>query len=269
MQAIVRIILLLLILPLLPVGAQESHAEKEEADNDWDRTRRIMNCAPRLVDRRDLVEDQFDHRYITNNPRDIEVGYFSVEPITYLDAGKRFCEALLPAAGVSHSYFRGCYATTYELPGSGIYDLEFISSALIFNNGIRMINAQNALGEVEALHRIEIVLDTVLNPPSPYEYTFNSKEAYSWELEIDESGNWNGELVPGDFKLTDTEIPAGQSRLSLRRRVRGPGIVTVRESVIFRVEAISAYRYDPIFQVACLFSLDPLGISTRLLPCEE
>jgi hypothetical protein len=35
------------------------------------------------------------------------------------------------------------------------------------------------------------------------------------------------------------------------------------------VNAISAYKYDPIFQAPCLFSLEPLGITARLLPCEK
>jgi hypothetical protein len=258
----------LLLFPLLR-GSGQGNVGGDQGRNGWDRTRGIMNCAPRLVDRRDLVEDQFDHRYVTSNPRDIEVGYFSVEPITYLEEGKRFCEALIPAAGVSQSYFRGCYRTSYRLPGEGVYDLEIISSALIFNDEIQVINAQHTVADIEAMHRIEVGLDTALNPPAPSQPDFNTNRAYSWELEIDQSGAWKGELVPGAFKLVDSKIPAGFSRLAVRRRVRGPGEVVIRESVIFRVDATSAYKYDPIFRVACLFSLDPLGVSARLLPCED
>ena len=103
---------LIFLLGIIPATAQRIDSEKEKGDS-WDRTKEILDCAPRLVDRRDLVEDNFEHRYITNNPRDIEVGYFSVEPITYFEEGKRFCEASLPAAGVSDSYFRGTYETYY------------------------------------------------------------------------------------------------------------------------------------------------------------
>jgi hypothetical protein len=238
-------------------------------EGDWHRTRKILDCAPRLVDRRDLVEDNFDHRYVTTNPRDIEVGYFSVEPITYLEDGRRFCEALLPAAGVSQTYFRGCYVTTYQLPGDGIYRVTIRSNALIFNNEVRVINAQNAVGEIEASHRLEIELDTSLNPVIPAVATFKTNPAFTWELEIDQSGTWHGELLPGNIVLSDPEIPAGFSTLTLERRIKGPGVVTVRESVIFRVHAVSAYKYDPIFQAACLFSLEPLGVSARVLPCEN
>jgi hypothetical protein len=241
----------------------------EREGKDWDRTRMILDCAPRLVDRRSMVEDNFDHRYVTNNPRDIEVGYFSVEPITYVAEGRRFCEALLPASGVSHSYFRGWYTTVYQLPGDGVYSVRIISNALVFNNELRIINAQNAVAGIEASHRLEIDLDTALNPPAPGETTIATHEAYQWELEIDHTGGWRGELLPGEMKMTDSEIPAGFSTLDLDKEIRGPGQVIIRESVIFRVTSVSAYRYDPIFQAVCLFGLEPLGISTRLLPCEE
>ena len=75
--------------------------------------------------------------------------------------------------------------------------------------------------------------------------------------------------MPGDLDWIDQEVPAGVSSLSLERKIRGPGMVTVRESVVFRISAISAYKYDPIFQAPCLFSLEPLNISSRWLPCEE
>jgi hypothetical protein len=268
MQRIVYILFILLTIPVISGLAQGIGNGKAE-DNGWDRTRKIMDCAPRLVDRRDLVEDNFDHRYVTNNPRDIEVGYFSVEPITYLEEGRRFCEALLPAAGVSETYFRGCYVTTYHLPGDGIYAVDIRSRALIFNNDIRIINAQNTIVTIETSHRLEIELDTALNPLKPAGVTFNTNEAYSWDLEIDQSGAWHGEVSPGEFEIQDTKIPAGFSTLSIDRKIRGPGVIIIRESVVFQVNAISAYKYDPIFQAPCLFSFEPLGISTRLLPCEE
>ena len=92
------VLLLMLVIPILPGKTQEIGQDEGE-ENGWNRTKMILDCAPRLVDRRDMVEDNFDHRYVTNNPRDIEVGYFSVEPVTYMNEGRRFCEALLPAAG--------------------------------------------------------------------------------------------------------------------------------------------------------------------------
>jgi hypothetical protein len=262
------VIWLILMIPAVP-GLTQSISGDEPESSDWDRTRRILDCAPRLVDRRELVEDNFDHRYVTNNPRDIEVGYFSVEPITYLEEGRRFCEALLPAAGVSRTYFRGCFTTTYTLPGEGTYKVNIRSSALIFNNDLRVIDARNAIGEILASHRLEIAIDTSLNPVKPSDKNFRSNPAYTWELEIEPSGEWHGELLPGDFELSDAEVPAGFSTLTLERNIQGPGVVTVRESVIFKVNSLSAYKYDPIFQAVCLFSLEPLGISARLLPCGE
>ena len=71
----------------------QQQAGNESRDEDWDRTREMLECIPRLVDRQEMVEDNFEHRYVTNNPRDIEVGYFSVEPITFFEEGRRFCEA--------------------------------------------------------------------------------------------------------------------------------------------------------------------------------
>jgi hypothetical protein len=250
-------------------GISQGIGKVNQEGDGWDRTRRIMDCAPILVDRRDLVEDRFDHRYVTSNPRDIEAGYFSVEPVTYLEQGRRFCEALLPAAGVSETYFRGSYTSTYSLPGSGVYLVSISSGALIFNNDIRIIDAQNTIVGIEASHRLEIEVDTALNPPAPEDRDFKLHRAYRWELEIDESGAWHGELNPGEFDLLDSRVPAGFSRLDLERWIRGPGVVSVRESVIFRLDAVSAYKYAPIFQAPCLFSLEPLSISTRLLPCEE
>lgn len=263
----VRIWTLLLVCVMIHGQAQDTGNSNEESDG-WNRTRMILDCAPRLVDRSDRVEDNFDHRYVTNNPRDIEVGYFSVEPVTFLEEGRRFCEALLPAAGVSQSFFRGSYITSYQLPGDGVYVLNISSNALIFNNDIRMINAQNTVGEIVVSHRMELELDTTLNPPVPGDAPFISKKAYTWELEIDHSGSWQGDVLPGDFKLYDSEVPSGSSLLNLEQEIRGPGVVTIRESIIFEVSAISSFKYEPIFQAACLFSLEPLSISARVLPCE-
>ena len=252
-------------LPLVPLIAQQIGNDQQEG-NGWDRTRKIMDCAPRLVDRRDMVEDNFNHRYVTSNPRDIEVGYFSVEPVTYLEEGRRFCEALLPAAGVSDNHFRGSYTTTYNLPGNGTYSVRFVSQALIFNNEIRMIDAQNTIGVIEAFHRMEFEVDTSMNPGPRVMSEGNN--AYRWDLEIDQQGNWQGHLHPGEFDLHDSEIPAGFSTLMLVGKIKGPGVVTIRESVVFEVSTLSTYKYEPIFQAPCLFSLEPLGISARLLPCE-
>lgn len=239
----------------------QSVRQSDQEAGDWDRIRKILDCAPRLVERRELVEDQFDHRYITNNPRDIEVGYFSVEPITFLEQGRRFCETLLPASGVSDSYFRGYYLTTYTLPTEGVYRLTIRSHALIFNNEPRMINAQNTVAEIEASHHLEI--DTDSGSVS------SSNHAYQWNLEIGPSGSWHGEVISGEVEMTDNRIPAGFSMLEMVREVRGPATLVIRESVIFRVETVSAYKYDPIFQAVCLFSLDPLAVSTRYLPCAD
>ncbi|MDX2430777.1 MAG: hypothetical protein QNK35_07580 [Bacteroides sp.] len=252
----------------LSLFSQEIRTKSHEQE-DWDRTRVIMDCSPRLVDRSDLVEDNFDHRYVTNNPRDIEVGYFAVEPITYMEEGKRFCEASLPAAGVSDSYFRGCYVTTYTLPGNGVYQVEIESRALVYYNELLIINAQHSMGNINASHSLEIELDTALNPVSPSALNYVSKAVFDWEVEIDQSGRWHGELLPGGtIELIDSELPAGISSLEMHRKVRGPGTITVRESIVFKVNSISAFKYDPIFQADCLFLLDPLGITSRLLPCE-
>lgn len=259
---------LLLFLPVLTAVSQRIEKGEPEAEN-WDRTKAIMDCVPRLVDRQDLVEDNFDHLYITNNPRDIEVGYFSVEPITYFEEGNRFCEASLPAAGVSRSYFRGTYRTDYTLPGDAVYELEFESNALIFNNEIRIINAQNTLVKVEASHRLQILTDTLLNPNASIEYNSSTIELYAWELEIDESGKWQGNSCEGECNIQDEEIPGGHSDIILKREIRGPGVVTVEESVIFHIEALSAYKYEPIFQAVSLFNLEPLSISAKLLPCAK
>jgi hypothetical protein len=259
--------LIILSSSLLSLSSQAIRTKSHEQE-DWDRSRAMMDCAPRLVDRRDLLEDNFDHRYVTNNPRDIEVGYFSVEPITYMEEGKRFCEASLPAAGVSTSFFRGCYLTSYTLPGNGVYQVEIESRALIYYNELLIINAQHSMAEIDASHRLEIELDTALNPVSPTALNYVSKPVFNWEVEIDQSGRWHGELMPGSIELIDSELPAGISTLKIVRKVKGPGTITVRECVVYNVNSISSFKYDPIFQADCLFLLDPLGISTRLLPCD-
>ena len=68
--------------------------------------------------------------------------------------------------------------------------------------------------------------------------------------------------------MIDSDVPAVLSGLERTVLVRGPGEVSIRESVVFEVSSISSFKYDPIFQAICLFSLDPLEITTRLLPCE-
>lgn len=250
-------------------GYSQSITPGGSGGDDWDRTREILNCAPQLVDRTDLVEDNFEHLYVTNNPRDIEVGYFSVEPITYVEEGRRFCEASLPAAGVSQSYFRGTYETSYTLPGERVYQVNIESNALILNNEIRIINAQNTVAEIEASHRLQIMVDTSKNSEYSTNSNSSTSKAYTWEVEIEESGKWQGNVCSGDCYLQNETTPIGTSTISLSRKVRGPGVVTIRESVIFQVEALSSYKYEPIFQAICLFNLEPLSISTKLLPCEE
>lgn len=250
-------------------GYSQSINPCELKSDNWDRTQEILNCVPKLVDRRDLVEDNFRHRYVTNNPRDLEVGYFSVEPITYFEEGRRFCEVSLPAAGVSHSYFRGTYETTYTLPGNRVYRIDIESNALIFNNEIRIINAQNTVAEIEASHRLQIIADTSLNPAISTDPNSSTSKAYTWEVEIDETGKWRGNVCNGSFKLQNEEIPSGNSTIFLSRKIRGPGAVIVRESVIFHVDALSSYKYEPIFQAVCQFNLEPLSVSAKLLPCEE
>jgi hypothetical protein len=258
--------LLFLIVTIQPGHSQRTE-RKQTGREGWDRTRSIIDCAPRLVDRRDLVQDRFDHLYVTTNPRDIEVGYFSVEPVTYHEQGLRFCEALLPAAGVSETRFRGTYTTTYQLPGDGLYSLHIHSRALIFNNEIRIINAQSTFGKIAASHRMELEKDPAPNPPDSLEGGSRISQAYVWEVEISQAGELEGIVIPGDLVLTDREVPAGFSNLLIEYPVQGPGVVTIKESVIFTMESVSPYKYDPIFQAPCLFILEPLDVSARLLPC--
>jgi len=268
MRISVAILSLLLLLVAIP-GNSQGQGPDESKNDDWDRTRELLNCAPRLIDRRDLVEDNFEHRYVTDNPRDIEVGYFSVEPIIFFEDGRRFCEASLPAAGVSQSYFRGTYETTYTLPGDDVYRISFESNALIFNNEINIINAQSTVATIEASHRLQILSDTSLNPDASIDLNSLTTRVYLWEVELDDAGNWQGNFCEGECNMQEEEIPGGNSNLSLTRKIRGPGVVIIRESVIFHVNALSAFRYDPIFQATCLFNLEPLSVSAKLLPCEE
>ena len=260
--------LIILLIFALPGFGQKNKAKTTE-ELSWERTREILKCAPRLVDRRDLVEDNFHHRYVTNNPRDIEVGYFSVEPITYFEEGKRVCEASLPAAGASQTHFRGTYITSYTLPGDGVYRVIFESNALVFSNDLRIINAQNTIASIDASHRIEIVCDSLNTPPRPGEERSQERPAYTWELDIDETGSWEAEIVSAGIEMIDHKAPSGFSNIRHSIDLHGPGEVVVRESVIFEIHSLSAYKYDPIFQASCLFSLEPLSISTKILPCEE
>ncbi len=262
-------VILLYFLGTIPGSAQRFDSGTEQGDN-WNRTREIIDCAPRLVDRRDLVEDNFNHRYITNNPRDIELGYFSVEPITYSEEGRRFCEASLPAAGVSESYFRGTYETYYTMPGEGVYRITIESNALVFNNEVRIINAQNTVATIEALHRVQIIADTSMIPEVVSEPNSHTNNVYSWEVEVEETGDWQGSACQGDCNdLRGEEIPVGTSNILMSRKLKGSGVITIRESVIFQVAALSSYKYEPIFQAVSLFNFEPLSISAKLLPCEE
>lgn len=250
-------------------GYSQNQDQNESRGDDWERTREMLNCTPKLVDRQDLVEDNFEHRYVTDNPRDIEVGYFSVEPITFFEEGQRFCEASLPAAGVSQSYFRGTYETSYTIPGDRIYSIKFESNALIFNNEIRIINAQSTVANIEASHRLQIIADTTLKRDNSIDLNSFTSKVYYWEMELDDTGEWQGNFCEGECNMQEEEIPGGHSSISLTREIRGPGVITVRESVIFHVNALSAFKYEPIFQAICLFNLEPLSVSAKLLPCEE
>jgi len=243
-------------------------AGNESLDEDWDRTREMLECIPRLVDRQEMVEDNFEHRYVTNNPRDIEVGYFSVEPITFFEEGRRFCEASLPAAGVSQSYFRGTYKTGYVLPGNGVYRISLESNALIFNNEIRVINAQNTVATIEASHRLQISVDSTMTSETLVDLNSSTVRVYKWEIELDESGEWQGNFCEGECNMQEEEIPGGLSTNTLVREIKGPGVITISESVIFHVDALSSFKYDPIFQAVCLFNLEPLSVSAKLLPCK-
>ncbi len=269
MKSIPIPLFLFFLLISFPVRGQQIGSESGTSDR-WDRTQEILKCAPRLVDRRDLVEDNFDHRYVTNNPRDIELGYFSVEPTTYFEERSRFCEASLPAAGVSDTYFRGTYETLYTLPGKGVYRIHIESNALVFNNGVRIINAQNTVASIDATHRLQIIADTTLHHAALLDPNSVTADVYHWEVEVEEGGSWEGSVCTGDCNdLHGEDIPIGNSNLEMVREYEGPGVITIRESVIFQVDALSAYKYEPIFQVLCLFNLEPLSISAKLLPCEE
>lgn len=268
-KTILTAFLTIYFLGTIPGEAQPIDSKNEKVDS-WNRTREILDCAPRLVDRRDLVEDNFEHRYITNNPRDIEVGYFSVEPITYIEEGRRFCEASLPAAGVSESFFRGTYETIYTLPGKGVYRIIVESNALIFNNEVRIINAQNTVATIDASHRLQILADTTMIPEVVSNPNSITNNVYTWEVEVEESGDWQGSACKGDCNdLYGEEIPVGTSNILLSRKLKGPGVIAIRESVIFEVESLSSYKYEPIFQAVSLFNFEPLSISAKLLPCEK
>jgi hypothetical protein len=260
-------IAVIIIYPVIQLCSQDNKGAGSQGTG-WKRTREILDCVPRLVDRQDLVEDNFNHRYITNNPRDIEVGYFSVEPITYVEQGNRFCEVSLPAAGVSSSYFRGTFTTSYTLPGKGVYQINIQSNALIYNNEIRIINPQRTIATVVASHRLQVITDAAENPNTDMDNSSSTLGVYSWEVEIDEKGRWKGNSCEGECNMQDEEIPGGHSSINLDRKIKGPGVLVIEESVIFHVEALSAYKYEPIFQAISFFNFEPLSISAKLLPCE-
>ncbi len=54
---------LLLVFAVLPDYSQDQDQDEARSD-DWERTREMLNCTPKLVDRQDLVEDNFEHRRI-------------------------------------------------------------------------------------------------------------------------------------------------------------------------------------------------------------
>ena len=248
-------------------GWAQNNGAIAKGGNGWDRTRDILECAPRLVDRRDLVEDKFEHRYITNNPSDVEVGYFSVEPVTYFEEGMRVCESSVPAAGVSQNWFSGIYETTYMLPGNETYRIEVESNALIFNNGIRIINAQDTRATIRSFHRVEVEIDSLMSPDAEIVKNSVTAEGYTWEIDVKKDGTWRGNLTRTDLEMRDHQIPSGISGLTHVMDLKGPGRIVVRESVSFEILTNSGYKYDPIFQAACLFSLEPLSVTAKLLPC--
>jgi len=257
-----------LVFALLPCYSQLP-GEKSRGGDGWDRTREILRCAPRLVDHREVVEDNFKHLYFSTNPREVDDAYFSVEPVTYFEEGSRFCETGLPVAGVSDSYFRGTFETSYELPGEGVYEITLESSALIFNNDCRLINAQNAVATIEASHRLQLVAEPQKSEREASASHTEDRKAYTWELEFDGTGFWQGNLEVKEFEVEDEHIPSGISSIRFTREVRGPGVITFRESVLFCITSLSSCKFDPIFQAKCLFLLQPLSVTTRLLPCEE
>jgi hypothetical protein len=260
-------IAIIIFFPAIQLRSQ-SYKSGDPLGDNWERTKEIRDCLPRLLDRVDLVQDSFEHQYISNNPREIELGYFSVEPITYFEERNRFCEVFLPASGVSSSYFRGTYETTYTLPGNDLYEISIGSNALIYNNEIRIINAQPTLARIEASHQIQILADTSFNPHNLIDSNSSTQAVYTWEVEIDEKGRYKGNSCEGKCNTEDEKIPGGHSSIYLDREVRGPGVLVFKESVIFRIEALSAYKYEPSFQAVSFFNLEPLSISVKLLPCE-
>lgn len=258
----------LFILVMIPCYSQIPGGKSRGGDG-WDRTRDILRCAPRLVDHREVVEDDFEHLYFSTNPREVDDAYFSVEPVTYFQEGSRFCEAGIPVAGASDSYFRGTFETSYELPGEGIFEITLESNALIFNNDCRLINAQNTVATIEASHRLQLQDDDLQRKKEGPATHTEDRKAYTWKLEFDKTGHWQGNLVAEEFELQDEQIPSGVSTIRFTRKVRGPGVITLRESVLFRITSLSSYKFDPIFQAKCLFLLQPLSVTTRLLPCED
>jgi len=260
-------IAILILFPVIHLQSQNFKSGDPQGDN-WKRTKEIRDCLPRLLDREDLTQDNFDHQYITNNPHEIQLGYFSVEPITYFEEGNRFCEVFLPAAGVSSSYFRGTYTTNYTLPGNGLYEISVGSNALIYNNDIRIINKLPTLAKIEASHRLQIIADTSLNPHSLIDDYSTTLKVYTWEVEIDENGMYKGNSCDGNCNTQDENIPGGHSSVYVNREVRGPGVLVIEESVIFQMEALSSFKFQPSFQAVSFFNLEPLSISVKLLPCE-
>jgi len=260
-------IAIIILFPVIHLQSQNYKSSDPLGDN-WEKTKEIRDCLPKLLERKDLVQDNFEHMYITNNPQEIEMGYFSVEPITYFEEGNRFCEVFLPVAGVSSSYFRGTYTTNYTLEGSGLYEITIGSNALIYNNEIRIINTQPTLAKIEASHQIQIHADTTLNPHTLIDNNSSTVVVYSWKVEVDETGMYQGNSCEGKCNTQDEKIPGGHSSLFLTRKVRGPGVLVIEESVIFQIEALSAYKYEPSFQAVSFFNLEPLSISVKLLPCE-
>jgi hypothetical protein len=139
----------------------------------------------------------------------------------------------------------------------------------IYNNEIRIINAQPTLPKIEASHRMQILADTSLNPHTLIDNYSSTLVVYTWEVEIDEKVMYKGNSCEGKCNTQDEKIPGGHSSIYLNREVRSPGVVVViEESVIFQMEALSAYKYGPSFQAVSFFNLEPLSISVKLLPCK-
>ena len=115
---------------------------------------------------------------------------------------------------------------------------------------------------------LQILVDSTMTSETMVDLNSSTVRVYKWEIELDESGEWQGNFCEGECNMQEEEIPGGLSTNTIVREIQGPGVITISESVIFHVDALSSFKYDPIFQAVCLFNLEPLSISAKLLPCK-